>query len=134
MRRAVASAVPLIGDADAASESHLAICHQQPAMRSSIVFLPVVPLCAPEPANLAAGRLHSLQQRRGNFLRAVAIEDHPYVDATLRGVGEGGSEQVGDVSGLVHVRREMHAVARVRDCIQHRRKDLGAVLIEIYAV
>src|SRR5207244_12528062 len=84
VQRVVAGAVPFISDADAASESYRAVDHQQPAMRPSIVFLPVVPLRAPEPANLAAGRLHSLQQRLGNFLRAMAIENQTHLDAALR--------------------------------------------------
>lgn len=60
-------------NADAAGKSQLAINHKKPAMRAPIVFLPVVPLGATKPANVAARVFHSLDQRHGNFFRPVSV-------------------------------------------------------------
>ena len=62
---------------------------------------------------------------RGRQIRAVAIEHHANGHAALcRGL-EGRRELVGHASGVINVRGEMHARARLRDRVEAIAKKAG---------
>ena len=126
MIRFVGAALPVIGDADAAREGHVAVGHQNLAVRAVVGFFDGPRPQRVEPDERHAGRLQ-LIARLARQPAAERVEDQADGDASARGVGQLAREAVGDVAVLVDETFQADALAGLANRVEHRRERFVAV-------
>ena len=127
-------AFPLVGDADAAGESHRAVDHQQLAMGAIVEAADVVPLERPVLLDVDAGVAHALEQVVLHLDAAGPVQHHVDLDAGSRALGEGVGVLGADVAGPVDVGLEGDGLLRRANAFDHGGEDLVAVLQILDAV
>lgn len=127
MVRAVAIALPLGGNADAAGEGDLAVHHQHLAVGTVDHLIQAKTRHRPEPARLHAGVRHLAHQLARHRQRADTVQQDAHFHAGARPLHQRLDKVDRHLAGPVDVRQQLDAVPRPGNRCQHRRKDAHTV-------
>ena len=97
-------------------------------MRSAVVLDPVEPPHPAEPRYLTPGVPHLIHQLPGHQVGPFLVENEPHHHAATCGIGERLRKFAWHGPRPIDVRREMDRRPAAADRLEHRRKDLVAVL------
>ena len=120
---------PLVRDADAADERDIAVDDERLPMGAVIQLLEGEAGEPVGPGDPAACALEALDVVPLDGIGADRIQDQPDVDAAPRRGFKRRGETVRDLSAVVDIRFEAHAVTRPADRLQHGRQCPGALAV-----